>query len=124
MTLQDLFYIHPWYFIKSEKEKYDFTYITNLNVLKAHQNIFSAMKPIDPTLKIITFQNETIDTIDQFPSSAAEYTSKFKDVHKDPKSSRVYISHKIESAISLGDIKYGNKQQLSNIFDTLVKNNT
>ena len=81
------------------------------------------MKLIDPTLKIITFQNETIDTTDQFPSSAAEYTSKFKDVHKDPKSSRVYISHKIESAIPLGDIKYGNKQQLSSIFDTLVKNN-
>ena len=58
---------------------------TNLNVLKVHQHIFSAMKLIDPTLKIITFQNETIDTIDQFPSSAAEYTSKFKDVHKDPK---------------------------------------
>ena len=58
---------------------------TNLNVLKVHQHIFSAMKLIDPTLKIITFQNETIDTIDQFPSSAAEYTSKFKDVHKDSK---------------------------------------
>ena len=51
---------------------------TNLNVLKAHKNIFSAMKLIDPTLKIITFQNETIDTSDQFPSSTAEYTSKFK----------------------------------------------
>ena len=63
------------------------------------------MKLIDPTLKII-------DTTDQFPSSAAEYNDKFKDVHKDPKSSRVYISHKIESA-----------QQLSSIFDTLDKNN-
>jgi len=82
---------------------------TNLNVLKVHQNIFSAMKLIDPTLKIITFQNETIDTTEQFPSSAAEYTSKLKDVHKDHKSSKVYISHKIESAIPLGDIKYGNK---------------
>ena len=96
---------------------------TNLNVLKAHKNIFSAMKLIDPTLKIITFQNETIDTTDQFPSSASEYTSKFKEIHKDNKSSRVYISHKIESAITLGEIKYGNKQQLSSIFDTLVKNN-
>ena len=75
---------------------------TNLNVLKVHQNIFSAMKLIDPTLKIITFQNDTIDTTDQFPSSAAEYQNKFKDVHKDLKSSRVYISHKIESAIPLG----------------------
>ena len=81
------------------------------------------MKLIDPTLKIVTFQNETIDTKDQFPSSAAECTSKFKVVHKDPKSSRVYISHKIESATPLGEIKYGNKQQLSSNFDTLVKNN-
>ena len=82
------------------------------------------MKLIDPTLKLITFQNETIDTTDQFPSSALEYTSKFKDFYKDPKTSRVYISHKIESAIPLGEIKYGNRQQLSNIFDTLVYNNT
>ena len=96
---------------------------TNLNVLKAHKNIFSAMKLIDPTLKIITFQNETIDTTDQFPSSASEYTSTFKEIHKDNKSSRVYISHKIESAITLGEIKYGNKQQISSIFETLVKNN-
>ena len=43
---------------------------TTLNVLKAHKNIFSAMKLIDPTLKLITFQNETIDTTNQFPSSA------------------------------------------------------
>ena len=28
---------------------------TNLNVLKGHKNIFSAMKLIDPTLKLITF---------------------------------------------------------------------
>ena len=96
---------------------------TNLNVLKAHKNIFSAMKLIDPTLKLITFQNEIIDTTDQFPSSALEYTNKFKNFHKDPKTSRVYISHKIESAIPLGEIKYGNRQQLSNIFDTLVSNN-
>ena len=81
------------------------------------------MKLIDPTLKLITFQNETIDTTDQFPSSATEYTSKFTNVYKDSKSSRVYISHKIESAIPLGEIKYGNRQQLSNIFDTLVTNN-
>ena len=96
---------------------------TNLNVLKAHKNIFSAMKLIDPTLKIITFQNETIDTTDQFPSSASEYTSTFKEIHNDNKSSRVYISHKIESAITLGEIKYGNRQQISSIFETLVKNN-
>ena len=96
---------------------------TNLNVLKAHKNIFSATKLIDPTLKIITFQNETIDTPDQLPSSAAKYTSKFKNSYKYPTSSRVHISHKIESASPLGDIKYGKRQQLSNIVDTLVTNN-
>ena len=81
------------------------------------------MKIIDPTLTLFTFQNETIDTTDQLPSSALEYTSKFKDFYKDPKTSRVYISHKIESAISLGEIKYGNRQQLSNIFDNLLVTN-
>ena len=81
------------------------------------------MKLIDPTFKLITFQIETIDTTDQFPSSALEYTSKFKEFYKDPKTSRVYISRKIESAIPHGEIKYGNRQQLSNIFDTLVSNN-
>ena len=55
---------------------------THLNVLKAHKNIFSVMKLIDTTLKIITFKNETLDTMDQFPSSASEYTSKFKEIHK------------------------------------------
>ena len=68
------------------------------------------MKLIDPTLKLITFQNETNDTTDQFPSSTMEYTSNFKDFYKDPKTSRVYISHKIESTIPLGEIKYGNRQ--------------
>ena len=51
---------------------------THLNVLKAHKNIFSIMKLIDPTFKLITLQNETIDTTDQFPSSAMECTSKLK----------------------------------------------
>ena len=37
---------------------------TNLNVLKSHKNIFSAMKLIDPTLKLITIQNDIIDTTD------------------------------------------------------------
>ena len=74
---------------------------TNLNVLKAHKNIFSAMKLIDPTLKLITFQNEIIDTTDQFPSSALEYTTKFKNFHKDPKTSRVYISHKLKAQFPL-----------------------
>ena len=59
------------------------------------------MKRIDPTLKIITLQNETIDTTDQFPSSASEYTSKFKEMNKDTKSSRVYVSHTV---ITLGEI--------------------
>ena len=70
------------------------------------------MKLIDTTLKLIIFQNETIDITNQFPSSALEYTSKFKDFYKDPKNSRVYISHKIEIAIAipLGEIKYSNRQ--------------
>ena len=45
---------------------------TNLNVLKAHTHIFFAIKLIDAPLKLITFQNEMINTSDQFLSSAAE----------------------------------------------------
>ena len=71
------------------------------------------MKLIDIILKLITFPNVSIDATDQFLTSASEYTSKFKDFDKNLKTSRVYISHKIESAIPLGDIKYGNEQQLS-----------
>ena len=81
------------------------------------------MKLIDPTLKLITFQNKIIDITDQFPSSVLEYTTKFENFHKDPKTSRVYTSCKIESVTPLGEIKYGNRQQLLNFFDTLVTNN-
>ena len=96
---------------------------TILNVLKSHKNIFSAMKFIEPRLKLIAFQNEIIYTSDQFSSFAAEYTYNFEEFYKCSKSSRVYISHKIESAIPLGDIKHGNRQQLSIIYDALVSNN-
>ena len=34
----------------------------------------------------------------------------------------MYIYHKIESAILISVLKYENRQQLSNIFDTLVAN--
>ena len=96
----------------------------NLNVLKAHKNTFFTMKLIDPIFKLTTFKKETINTSDQFPSSATEYTSKFKEMQKYPKSSRSSIYNKIESVIPLTIIKYGNRQQLSNIFDTLVTNGT
>ena len=36
---------------------------SNVNVAVAHRNIFSAMKIKDPTLKIITPQNDIIDTL-------------------------------------------------------------
>ena len=40
-----------------------------------------------------------------------------------PHTSRIHITHKIESARSIADLKYGKKNGMSNIFDTLVKNN-
>lgn len=70
------------------------------------------MKLINPTLKLITFQNENIDTSDQFRFSVAEYTFKFEKFNKFPKSSRVYIYNKIESTIPLSVIKYGKRQKL------------
>ena len=74
------------------------------------------MKLVDPTIKIITFTHETIDSSDEFPLENS--TSVFKEIFKCSKSSRVY-----ESAIPLIVIKYGNKNQLSNIFATLVNRN-
>ena len=93
---------------------------SNLNVAKAHRNIFIAMKMKDPTLKLIS--NETvIDTELQFPEGN-DYTNVFTKIIKCPKTSRVYISHKIESAKSIAELKYGNNKEMTNIFDTLIAN--
>ena len=57
------------------------------------------MKMKDPTLKIIS--NEiVIDTELQFPDDN-DYTNIFTKLMKCPKTSRVYISRKIESANQL-----------------------
>ena len=64
---------------------------SNLNVAKAHRNIFIAMKMKDPTLRSIS--NETlIDTELQFPEGN-DYTNVFTKIVKCPKTSRVYIYH-------------------------------
>ena len=96
---------------------------SNFIISRAHQNIFEALKVLDPTLKFIIFQGTHIDTIEQFPSTQDTYTSTFKDIHKENDNSRVYVFHKIESAKPLGKLKYGSRYCMSNIFDTLVKNN-
>ena len=97
---------------------------TNINVLKAHQKIFSAMTLVDPTLKSLLFKTNKLTPRINFNPPNQSTLPRSKIFIKNTKSSIVYISHKIESAIPLGDIKYGNKQQLSNIFDTLVTNNS
>ena len=79
------------------------------------------MKLVNPTIKIITFTHKTIGSSDESPFE--NYTTVFKEIFKCSKSSRVYITHKIESAIPLSVIKYGNKNQLSNIYATLVNHN-
>ena len=74
---------------------------SNLNVAKSHRNIFIAMKMKDPTIKLIS--NETvIDSELQF-SEGNDYTNVFTRIIKCPKTSRVYISHKIESAKSIAE---------------------
>ena len=82
-----------------------------------------ALKLIEPTVKFITPGNIIIDSHDDFPSEASNYTSLFNDFTKCPKTSRVYISFKIESSRSLGELKHGNNTHMENIFDTLKKNN-
>ena len=70
------------------------------------------MKMKDPTLKLIS--NETvIDTELQF-SEGNDYTNVFTKIIKCPKTSRVYISHKIESAKSIAELKYGNNKEMTN----------
>ena len=68
---------------------------SNQNVAQAHRNNFMALKLIEPTVKFITPGNITIDSHDDFPSEASNYTSMFNDFKKCPKTSRVYISFKI-----------------------------
>ena len=81
------------------------------------------MKMIDPTLNIITFKNKSIDTFDKFPIDEKAYTENFKEINKDPKNSRVYISFNIESLKHMFEIKHGSSTNVSNIFKTLVDNN-
>ena len=61
---------------------------SNVNVAVAHRNIFSAMKLKDPTLKIITPQNDIIDTLLQFPEGS-DYLKTFSKIIKDSKDSRI-----------------------------------
>ena len=92
---------------------------SNVNVTVAHRNIFSALKLKTPTLKIIAPQNNGIDTLLTF-SDGNGYTKTFTKIFKD---SRIYILHLIESARALRELKHGSKQEMSNIFDTLVNDN-
>ena len=96
---------------------------SSIEIIQVHRNIFHAMKMIDPPLKIITFQNKSIDTFDQFPIDEKSYTETFKDINKDPKTSRAYISFKIESSKHMSEIKHGYSTNVLNIFKTLVDNN-
>ena len=48
---------------------------SNLNVDQAHRNIFMFLKLIKPTAKFTTPGNITIDSHDDFPSEASNYTS-------------------------------------------------
>ena len=79
---------------------------------------FSVVKVVDPTIKIMTFAHKTIDSSYKFPLENCTFV--FKGKFKYSKSSRVYIKHKIKSAIPLSVIKYVNSNQLCNIFMTLI----
>lgn len=52
----------------------------------------------DSTLKVINFQDKNIDTFDQILVDEKSYIETLKDINKDPKTLRVYISFKIESS--------------------------
>ena len=77
------------------------------------------MKKIDPTLKLIT-ENASIETVMQF-SKGDNDTKLFTNIFKDNKTSTVYITHKIESAKSVSDLKNGTNNDMTNIFYALVE---
>ena len=54
---------------------------SNFSISRSHQNIFEALKLLDPTLRFVTFHGTHIDTIEQFPSTQDNYTSTFKNIH-------------------------------------------
>ena len=78
------------------------------------------MKRTDPTLKLIG-DNISIDTVIQFPKGE-DYTKVFTILVKDNRTSTVYVTHKIESARSVSDLKHGNNSDMTNIFSILVEN--
>ena len=92
-----------------------------INVANSNTNIFSAMKLVVSTIKIITFTHKTIDSSDNPPLENC--TSVFKAIFKYSEYSRVYITHKNKFAIPLSVIKYDNKNLFSNTFATLVNHN-
>ena len=77
---------------------------SNLNVAQTHRNIFMCLTLIEPIEKFITPGNITIDSHNDFPSEAFNYTSMFNDFPKCLKTFRVYISFKIEYSRSLGEL--------------------
>ena len=96
---------------------------SNVNVTLIHCNIFSAMKLKDPTLKIITPHNDIIDTLLKF-SDRNNYTKIFNKIFKYSTISRIYISYHIKLKWQIGELKHGRKQDKSNIFDSLVNNDS
>ena len=94
---------------------------SNLNVAQAHRKILMTLKLIEPTVKFITPGNTTIDSRDDLPSKASNYITMFNDFTKCSKTSRVYISFKIESSRSLGDLEHGNTTRMEKYSTHLTK---
>ena len=95
---------------------------TLFNVAHAHEKISSEIEIFDATLKFITFDKKTIDSIDHFPSETKEYTSTFKDLHQaKTATSRIYVSYKIKFSKTLAELNHGSRNSPSNILNTLVK---
>ena len=99
--------------IKPKNEK------ANTKIAQIHRNIFYAMKMIEPTQEVITFQDKIIDTFDQFTIDAKTYTETFKNINTFPKTSRVYISFKVESSNTISELNHGSYTNLPNILKIL-----
>ena len=98
--------------------KYAVQWYSDLNIAQDHRNIFMLLKLIEPTINIFTLENVTINSLDDFPSEASQYTFIFNDVKKCPKTSRAYITFKIESSRSILDLKQNNYSSMQKRFAT------
>ena len=93
-----------------------------INSPKIHQKLFEAIKNMDESATIITHENNRITNSNTLPTDN-KHNITFPDQRFCNITKRVYISFTLESELSLSQIKYGSRYNLSGgIIKTLRAN--